>query len=385
MAADLGLVAHTADGDAHERTAQRARDRLAERRLADAGRTDQTEDRTDAAPARRCRGRARGATRAPPGTRGCGPSRRSSLRGRRRARHALRRGRCALGRTRPTATRRPRRASCAPMPVRGSARPSARSGRAPCRPRARTASGRFLSANFARYSATMSSSLSPSSLRIASIWRRSNISRCCLSRSSVTLVADLVLQLQVGESLARPRRARVPVALPRRPSRAARRAAPWSARASRPRCRPAGRGRRRRRARRRCGARRGARGSSRRPRGTRAPARGRGRTARARRSVRPATCRAPCAPISPVPIRTRPTPRITSAWVPFGQVARTLDLRDRADRREPAVEPGHEHHPVGRRAAAAAPARFASSVSSAIVTTIWGSTTPCVRGSRGSS
>ena len=35
--------------------------------------------------------------------------------------------------------------------------------------------------------------------------------------------------------------------------------------------------------------------------------------------------------------------------------------------------------------AAAAPARFASSVSSAIVTTIWGKTTPCVSGSSGSS
>ena len=38
---DLGLVAHTADGDAHERTTQRARDRLTQRRLADTRRTDQ--------------------------------------------------------------------------------------------------------------------------------------------------------------------------------------------------------------------------------------------------------------------------------------------------------------------------------------------------------
>ena len=38
VAADLGLVAHAAEGDPHERAAQGAADRLAERRLADAGR-----------------------------------------------------------------------------------------------------------------------------------------------------------------------------------------------------------------------------------------------------------------------------------------------------------------------------------------------------------
>ena len=42
---DLGLVAHAADRDAHERTAERARDRLAERRLADTRRADEHEDR----------------------------------------------------------------------------------------------------------------------------------------------------------------------------------------------------------------------------------------------------------------------------------------------------------------------------------------------------
>ena len=45
MAPDLGLVAHAAEGDAHEVAARRAGDRLAERGLADAGRSDEAEDR----------------------------------------------------------------------------------------------------------------------------------------------------------------------------------------------------------------------------------------------------------------------------------------------------------------------------------------------------
>ena len=45
VAADLGLVAHAAGADALELAAQRARDRLAQRRLADAGRADEAEDR----------------------------------------------------------------------------------------------------------------------------------------------------------------------------------------------------------------------------------------------------------------------------------------------------------------------------------------------------
>ena len=43
--ADLGLVADAADRDADELAAERPRDRLAERRLADAGRADEAEDR----------------------------------------------------------------------------------------------------------------------------------------------------------------------------------------------------------------------------------------------------------------------------------------------------------------------------------------------------
>ena len=65
MAADLGLVAHAAERDAHELAARGARDRLAERGLADARRADEAEDRALHAlrPAP-----------APRGTRGCAPS-----------------------------------------------------------------------------------------------------------------------------------------------------------------------------------------------------------------------------------------------------------------------------------------------------------------------
>ena len=45
MAADLGLVAHAADRDALELAPHRGGDRAAERRLADAGRADEAEDR----------------------------------------------------------------------------------------------------------------------------------------------------------------------------------------------------------------------------------------------------------------------------------------------------------------------------------------------------
>ena len=44
VATDLGLVAHAAEGDADELAAEGAGDRLAERRLADAGRADEGED-----------------------------------------------------------------------------------------------------------------------------------------------------------------------------------------------------------------------------------------------------------------------------------------------------------------------------------------------------
>ena len=44
--ADLGFVAHAAQRDAHELAVHRARDRLPERRLADARRADEAEDRS---------------------------------------------------------------------------------------------------------------------------------------------------------------------------------------------------------------------------------------------------------------------------------------------------------------------------------------------------
>src|SRR5215208_2323177 len=43
---DLRLVANAAEREAHELPVHRARDRLAERRLADAGRPDEAEDRS---------------------------------------------------------------------------------------------------------------------------------------------------------------------------------------------------------------------------------------------------------------------------------------------------------------------------------------------------
>ena len=45
MAANLGFVAHAAERHAHELAIRRARDALAERRLADAGRADEAQDR----------------------------------------------------------------------------------------------------------------------------------------------------------------------------------------------------------------------------------------------------------------------------------------------------------------------------------------------------
>ena len=48
VAADLGLVADAAEAHAHELTSERTGDRLAQRRLADAGRPDQAEDRSAA-------------------------------------------------------------------------------------------------------------------------------------------------------------------------------------------------------------------------------------------------------------------------------------------------------------------------------------------------
>ena len=64
VAADLGLVAHAAQRHAHELAAHGARDRAAQRRLADARRPDEAQDRSLRVAA------SAGARR---GTRGCGP------------------------------------------------------------------------------------------------------------------------------------------------------------------------------------------------------------------------------------------------------------------------------------------------------------------------
>ena len=45
VTADLGLVAHAAEREAHELASQRARDRAPERGLADAGRADEAQQR----------------------------------------------------------------------------------------------------------------------------------------------------------------------------------------------------------------------------------------------------------------------------------------------------------------------------------------------------
>ena len=62
VAADLGLVVHAAEADARELAAGRARDALAERGLADAGRADEAQDRALAR---------RGSACAPRDIRGC--------------------------------------------------------------------------------------------------------------------------------------------------------------------------------------------------------------------------------------------------------------------------------------------------------------------------
>ena len=70
VAADLRLVAHAAERDAHELAVHRARDRLAERRLADAGRADEAEDRPLDRAGRALRAPS---ASAPRGTRRCAP------------------------------------------------------------------------------------------------------------------------------------------------------------------------------------------------------------------------------------------------------------------------------------------------------------------------
>ena len=77
VAADLGLVAHAAQGDPHELASEGAGHRLAQRGLAHAGGADQGQDGARRRADPRERGRARPGACARPGARGCAPSRRS--------------------------------------------------------------------------------------------------------------------------------------------------------------------------------------------------------------------------------------------------------------------------------------------------------------------
>ena len=81
-------------------------------------------------------------------------------------------------------------------------------------------------------------------------------------------------------------------------------------------------------------------------------------------------------------MRGAATPRTTSGRDAAGQLAGLLDPGDRADPGVAPVDAGHEEQLAVGRLAASAAAR-ASSVSRAMVTTMPGSTTPEVRGSRG--
>ena len=134
VAADLGLVAHAAEGDADELAAEGAGDRLAERRLADAGRADEGEDGAGLA--------ARGAllVDAPLG-RSLRTARSSTMRSFTSSRPVWSASRVAratvdvelVGRcARSTAGRARCRASPGSSRAPCSARASARSGRAPC-------------------------------------------------------------------------------------------------------------------------------------------------------------------------------------------------------------------------------------------------------------
>ena len=223
---DLGLVAHTADGDPHERAAERARHRLTERRLADTRRTDEHEDRTRAAATRHCRGRARAAARAPRGTRGCAPSPCRGLRDPRRARRAPRRGRCARRPSLPhgssnTASSQLRTHACSGLccPMRSSRSSSLSIA-------LRTVSVTSSSASLARYSATdvfvAVAELLADRVHLAAQQHLALL----LVEVVADLGADLVLQLEVGEHLAGPCDRELEAAPRRRSSRAAARAAP---------------------------------------------------------------------------------------------------------------------------------------------------------------
>ena len=220
--ADLGLVAHAAEGDADELAAERARDRLAERGLADAGRPDEREHGTGAAAADDLQA-ALGAA----GAHGevlddavlhvvqavvVGVE------------HLARGGDVGvvLGASRSTAARARCRARCGSSRPRGSGRSRARA----CRPRAARprapSSGRSAALDagavvvgavglvLAELLADRGELLAQQELALA------------LVHALADVVADLLGDLELGEVLARPLEHAAPAAARRRASRAAR-------------------------------------------------------------------------------------------------------------------------------------------------------------------
>ena len=184
VAADLGLVAHAAERHADELATRGARDRLADRRLARAGRADQREDRAGALvllDAALLAQLADGDVLDDPVLDVL-----EARRGRRRAPHARGRGRAARRTSCPTAAPRASRGRCGSSTTRPTARPSARGARAPSRPARGSSSGMPASSIFVRYSSMTDPSSSPSSLRIDSICLRRKYSRCCFSAPSCT-------------------------------------------------------------------------------------------------------------------------------------------------------------------------------------------------------
>ena len=188
---------------------ERARDRLAQRGLADAGRADEREDRARAAPGRLAEPALAAAACARPGTRGCGPSRPRGRRGRRPARGVPRRCRALSSAAHaPRQLGHPVEVRADPAVLRATARRCARGGRARARPPSRTSSGMPASLDLARGTPRRRrpSPSSPSSLRIALICSRSRNSRWRFSMPSLTSVRILSFSSISASVSLRPRR-----------------------------------------------------------------------------------------------------------------------------------------------------------------------------------
>ncbi len=145
------------------------------------------------------------------GTRRCGPSPRRGRCGRRRAPHG--RGRCRGRRwcAPPTAGRGRCRARSGSSPAPGFCADVRSSGPAPCgtacgvgRHAARPPTRRCAPGSGRARRRSSSAPSSPSSLRMASIWRRSRNSRCWSSRPSRTSLRIFSVELQLGQGLPGP-------------------------------------------------------------------------------------------------------------------------------------------------------------------------------------